>query len=87
MAKAKKKKAAPVEKMRFPETAAPMSGDDFRIALDKLGIGQSAFARLIGVGDRTVRSYIADVNPVPMAIGYLVRLMIKTGTKPEDLKV
>lgn len=84
MKKAKKK---PVSKLRFPETAEPMSGADLSTALDKLDIGQSAFARLMGIGDRSVRSYIADVNPVPMAIGYLVRLMIKTGTKPEDLKL
>jgi len=87
MKKAKKKAAAPVEKLRFPETAAPMSGVDFSNALDKLGIGQSAFARLIGISGRAVRSYIAEVNPVPMSIGFLVRLMIKTGTRPEDLKI
>jgi len=87
MKKAKKKAAAPVAKLRFPETASPMSGADFSAALDKLGIGQSAFARLVGVSGRAVRSYIAEVNPVPMSIGYLVRLMIKTGTKPEDLKL
>jgi len=85
MKKAKAK--PPVKGKRFPETAAPMTGEAFETALGKLGIGQSAFARLIGVGDRTVRSYIAEVNPVPMSIGYLVRLMIKTGTRPEDLKL
>lgn len=82
-----KKKAAPVTGLRFPETAAPMTGAEFSAALDKLDINQSAFARLMGISGRAVRSYIADVNTVPMSIGFLVRLMIKTGTRPEDLKL
>jgi DNA-binding transcriptional regulator YiaG len=82
------KKTKPANNAKpFAETAKPMSGDAFDAALGKLDISQSAFARLIGVGDRTVRSWISGEFPVPMTVGYLVRLMIDTKTKPEDLKL
>jgi len=84
MKKPKKKEREP---MRFAETAEPMSGDELAIALADIEISQSAFARLIGVGGRAVRSWISGENVVPMSVGYLVSLMIKTKTKPEDLRI
>ena len=72
---------------RFAKTAEPMSGDTFRASLEELDISQSAFARLIGVGDRTVRTWINGKFPVPMAVGFLVTLMLRTKTEPEDLKI
>ena len=75
------------EELRFPETAAPMRGAAFGEALDKLQIGRSAFARLIGVGGRTVRAWFSEDFPVPMPVGYLVSLMVKTKTDPDDLKI
>lgn len=83
----KKPKKKEPELMRFPETAEPMSGDEFAMALADIEISQSAFARLIGVGDRTVRSWISGQFVVPMPVGYLVSLMVKTKTKPEDLRI
>lgn len=67
-----------------------MTGEQLRAAIEKIygnDQSQSAFARLIGVGGRTVRGYIGGEFPVPKAIGYLVALMVKTKTKPEDLKL
>jgi DNA-binding transcriptional regulator YiaG len=90
MKKAKKKpatKESKAEPLRFPETAEPMSGDELRQALETIDIGQSAFARLIGVGGRAVRSWISGENVVPMPVGYLVSLMIRTKTAPEDLRI
>jgi DNA-binding transcriptional regulator YiaG len=91
MKKAKKKpaKKEAAEPLRFAETAEPMSGEAFRLALEKIGGAnfQSAFARLIGVRSRAVRTWISGEYPVPMPVGYLVSLMIKTKTAPEDLKL
>ena len=85
--KAKKKPATKAEPLRFPETAEPMTGEELRQALETIDINQSAFARLIGVQGRAVRAWISGENIVPMPVGYLVSLMIKTKTAPEDLRI
>jgi DNA-binding transcriptional regulator YiaG len=64
-----------------------MSGAELWTKLQKLGFSQVGFARTINVGDRTVRSWIAEVYPVPTVIAMLVNLMIKTKSTAEDLKV
>jgi DNA-binding transcriptional regulator YiaG len=79
------KEKIPRKPLRFPTTAEPMPSEQFRRSLETLGIGQSAFARWIGVGDRSVRTWISGSFPVPLAVGYLVTLLIRTKTRPEDL--
>lgn len=66
-----------------------MSGDALKASLEKLYGSvycQSPFARLIDVGDRTVRSWISGEYPVPKSIAMLVNLMLKTKTKPDELR-
>jgi DNA-binding transcriptional regulator YiaG len=63
-----------------------MTGPELWTKLQKLEFSQQGFARTIDVGDRTVRSWIAEVYPVPRAIAMLVNLMIKTKSTAEDLK-
>ena len=70
---------------RFQETSRPITADNFRYSLAHIGINQSAFARWIGVDGRTVRLWLAGKWPVPLAVGYLVQLMVRTNTRPEDL--
>ena len=70
---------------RFAEPSPPISADHLRMDLASLGINQSAFARWIGVDGRTVRLWLAGKWPVPLAVGYLVQLMVRTNTRPEDL--
>jgi len=62
-----------------------MTGDAFKLAIVECGFNQSSFARLIGVGGRTVRSWIAEEFPVPKSVALLVYLILKTKTKPEEL--
>lgn len=67
-----------------------MTGEALRTALEKIyGTPQcqSAFARFIGVGDRTVRSWISEQFAVPKVVALLVSLLLKTKMKPEDLKI
>ena len=81
--KAKKRPVKPVE------TPEVMSGAAFKANLERLyGTPQcqSAFARLTDHSDRTVRSWISEVYPVPVIVAQLVNLMLKTKTKPEDLR-
>jgi hypothetical protein len=50
-----------------------MTADEFREALDQLGISQVGIARLLGVDDVTARRWAANGTPVPVAI--LVELL------------
>jgi DNA-binding transcriptional regulator YiaG len=66
-----------------------MTGAKFKASIEKIygtEVCQSAFARLIDVGDRTVRTWISGQYAVPKVVALLVNLMLKTKTKPEDLK-
>lgn len=81
MKKAKAKKAA-----KPKATDSAMTGDELKVAIVKCGFNQSSFARLIGVGGRTVRSWISEQFPVPKTVALLVYLIQKTKTKPEDLQ-
>jgi DNA-binding transcriptional regulator YiaG len=63
-----------------------MTGPHLQTALDKIGLTQMGFSRFIGVGGRTVRSWISGEYPVPKTVALLVGLMVKTRTKPEDMK-
>jgi hypothetical protein len=66
-----------------------MSGAAFKANIEKIygtPICQSAFARLIDHSDRTVRQWISEVYPVPVIVAQLVNLMLRTKTKPEDLR-
>lgn len=92
MKKAKKATKAKASKATEwpPEWGDIMTGAALKSGIEKLygnEQSQSAFARLMGVGDRTIRSYISEEFPVPKPIGFLVALMLKTKTGPEDLKI
>jgi plasmid maintenance system antidote protein VapI len=87
MKKAKPKKRVQVKSEKFGPDVMP--GDVFKAALEKLyGTPQcqSAFARLIDVSDRTVRSWIAGTYAVPKIVAQLVNLMLKTKTQPDELR-
>ena len=84
MKKAKAKK--PAKPVALPEV---MSGAAFKANIEKIygtKTCQSAFARLIDHSDRTVRQWISEVYPVPVIVAQLVNLMLRTKTKPEDLR-
>ena len=63
-----------------------MSGQELWAKMQKLGVTQVGFARIIGVGERTMRDWIGGTTSVPRAVAMLVNLMIKTKTAPEDLQ-
>ena len=77
------KKAKKIAKPKPTDSA--MTGDAFKLAIVKCGFNQSSFARLIGVGGCTVRSWISEEFPVPKSVALLVYLILKTKTKPEEL--
>lgn len=84
-AKAKTAKRPRARAMPKPKAAdSVMTGAELKAALDDIGITQMGFARLIGVGGRTVRGWIAQY-PVPKVVALLVRLIQTSKTKPDDL--
>lgn len=54
-----------------------MTTDEYRAALDKLGISQLAAGRLFSVGSRTSRRWALGEARVPMAVAMMLRLMLK----------
>lgn len=75
--------------MTKPKPKPDMTGEAFKAAIEKLygtPVCQSEFARRIDVSDRTVRSWINGLYPVPRMVAQLVNLMLKTKTAPEDLR-
>jgi hypothetical protein len=66
--------------------ASTMSGEQLWKKLQKIGFTQVGFARTIRVAEPTVRSWIGGRYPVPTTVAMLVNLMVKTGSKQEDLR-
>jgi DNA-binding transcriptional regulator YiaG len=52
----------------------PMTTKQFTIALRDLGLSQVAFAKVIGLSDRTVRNYIAGQHAIPGPVVKLLHL-------------
>lgn len=62
-----------------------MTCKQLREALDELGITQVGFARFIGVDERTVRSWVGGLYPVPRYVEILVDLLKNNGEPLEEI--
>jgi DNA-binding transcriptional regulator YiaG len=62
-----------------------MDQDQFRFALDKLGLTQVGAAHLLNVNERTLRRWATGDQPVPLAVAYLLAIMIRHKITPEML--
>lgn len=60
-----------------------MTADEYRAALDKLGINQQAAGRFFGVGSRTARRWALNEARVPVVVAMLLQLMVKKKLKVE----
>jgi len=60
-----------------------MTADEYRAALDKLGINQQAASRFFGVGARTSRRWVAGEARIPNPVAMLLQLMVKKKLKLE----
>lgn len=61
----------------------PMTTEEYRAVLDKLGINQQAAGRLFAVGARTSRRWALGEARIPMPVAMLLRLMLKKKIKLE----
>ena len=63
-----------------------MTANQFNRALATLELGQTEFANLLEINDRTIRRFAAGQWPVPVPIAMLLNLMLKIGASVEDLR-
>lgn len=54
-----------------------MTANQFRHAIDRLGLSQVGAARLVGADPRTGRRWALDERPVPECVAILLRLLLK----------
>lgn len=62
-----------------------MTANQYRAAIERLGLSQVTAARFLGVSIRTSHKY-ANGDRIPVAIAKLLRLMIKLQLTPEDIQ-
>ena len=62
-----------------------MTANQFNAALAALDLTQAEAAKFLGISIRTSHGY-ANGNPIPEGYAKLLRLMVKLGLKPKDLK-
>lgn len=56
-----------------------MSPDDYRSAIEQLGLTQGAAARLLGVDERTSRRWACGERDIPPPAERFLRYLIATG--------
>lgn len=67
------------------ETAPTMTPNQYRTALERLGLTQDSAAEFLGVSLRTSHGY-ANGAVIPETTAKLLRLMVRLELKPEDVR-
>lgn len=67
-------------------TPGDMTPKQYKAAIKALGLSQERAGEFFGVAPRTSQGYAIGEYPVPEAIAKLLRLMVKLGLKPEDVR-
>jgi hypothetical protein len=67
-------------------TPGDMTPDQYRKAIEKLGMSQAKAGEFLGVSLRTSQGYALGEYPVPEAAAKLLRLMVKLELEPKDVK-
>jgi plasmid maintenance system antidote protein VapI len=63
-----------------------MTPTQYGTAIERLGFTQRAAGQFLGIDERQSRRWIAGDARIPEAVAKLLRLMVKLGLKPEDVK-
>ncbi len=67
-----------------------MSADDFRAAIETLGMtqtGERGIDAFLNVDARNIRRWLADESRIPDAVAMLLRLMIAHRWKPDGVRL
>lgn len=67
-------------------TPGNMTANQYKKAIEALGLSQVRAGEFLGVSPRTSQGYALGEYPVPEAIAKLLRLMVKLGLKPEQVE-
>lgn len=62
-----------------------MTANQYRAALEALGLTQGAAAKFLGVSLKTAHNY-ANGGAIPEATAKLLRLMVRLKLKPNEVK-
>lgn len=63
-----------------------MTPTQYAAAIERLGLSQRAAGVFLGIDERQSRRWIAGDARIPEAVAKLLRLMVKLGLKPQDVK-
>jgi len=63
-----------------------MTPKQYADAIERLGLSQRAAGAFLGVDERQSRRWVAGDSAIPESVAKLLRLMIRLGVKPEDVK-
>jgi hypothetical protein len=63
-----------------------MTANQYRSAIEKLGLSQVRAAAFLGVSPRTSQGYALGEYPVPEAIAKLLRLMVRLNLNPDEVR-
>jgi DNA-binding transcriptional regulator YiaG len=62
-----------------------MTGDNYKKAVERLGMSLGGSAEFFGVTDKTVRNWISERHPIPNSVSMLLCLMIELELMPLDV--
>lgn len=63
-----------------------MTPTQYKAAIKALGLSQERAGDWLGIGRRTSQGYALGEYPVPEPVAKLLRLCVKMGLNPEDVK-
>lgn len=63
-----------------------MTPNQYRAAIEMLGLSQRGAGSFLGVDERTSRRWALGEATIPESVAKLLRLMVKLDLKPEDVK-
>jgi len=62
-----------------------MTGEEFREAIYKVGMTQTAAARFFGVNETSLRRWISGKYPIPEPVAMLLKTMHRYSLTPENV--
>lgn len=63
-----------------------MTPNQYRAAIKQLGLSQQRAGLWLGVSPRASQGYALGERPVPEPVAKLLRLVIRLGLKPDDVR-
>ena len=62
-----------------------MTPKQYAAAIERLGLSQRGAGKFLGIDERTSRKWIAGHARIPVAVGKLLRLMIRLKIDPKEV--